>query len=158
MRLMARKVMFLLAFLAAFGQAVAIAAFPRAAADEIGHAFAHVQEPSHHHHDDGLMHVDETQESTFHVHVGDGASVALVRPSKPAARSVAGLVLTLLVICYALAWMNPVASEQAQQIDEMARRIEAGEAWETPKAALPTGQAPGPGLEPKSCDAPGGGR
>lgn len=57
MRLMARKVMFLLAFLAAFGQAVAIAAFPRAAADEIGHAFAHVQEPSHHHHDDGLMHV-----------------------------------------------------------------------------------------------------
>jgi hypothetical protein len=78
MRLMARKVMFLLAFLAAFGQAVAIAAFPRAAADEIGHAFAHVQEPSHHHHDDGLMHVDETQESTFHVHVGDGASVALV--------------------------------------------------------------------------------
>ncbi|MBK8072214.1 MAG: hypothetical protein IPK34_09445 [Ramlibacter sp.] len=75
---MARKVMFLLAFLAAFGQAVAIAAFPRAAADEIGHAFAHVQEPSHHHHDDGLMHVDETQESTFHVHVGDGASVALV--------------------------------------------------------------------------------
>ena len=78
MRPMARKVMFLLAFLAAFGQAVAIAAFPRATADEIGHALAHVQEPSHHHHDDGLMHVDDAQESSFHVHVGDGASVALV--------------------------------------------------------------------------------
>jgi hypothetical protein len=74
---MARKVMFLLAFLAAFGQAVAVGAFPRAV-DEIGHAFAHVQEPSHHHHDDGLMHVDDAQESTFHVHVGDGASAALV--------------------------------------------------------------------------------
>ena len=78
MRLMARKVMFLLAFLAAFGQAVAIAAFPRAAADEIGHAFAHVQEPSHHHHDDGLMHGEEPQESTSHVLGGEGASVALV--------------------------------------------------------------------------------
>jgi hypothetical protein len=75
---MARKVMFLIAFLAVLGQVLAIAAFPRAAADEIGHAFAHVQEPSHHHHDDGLMHVDDAQESTFHVHVGDGASVALV--------------------------------------------------------------------------------
>lgn len=78
---MLRKVMFLLAFLGAFGQAVAIAAFPNKAADEFGHVFAHVQEPSHHHHDDGLMHVDDTQESAFHVHVGDGASVALVSSS-----------------------------------------------------------------------------
>lgn len=76
----------------------------------------------------------------------------------PAARSVAGLVLTLLVICYALAWMNPVASEQAQQIDEMARRIEAGEAWEAPKTASSIGQAPGPGLEQKSCEVQGRGR
>jgi len=92
------------------------------------------------------------------VHLCTQAATLRRHLKAPAVRSVAGLVLTLLVICYALAWMNPVASEQAQQIDEMARRIEAGEAWETPKAALPTGQAPGPGLEPKSCDAPGGGR
>lgn len=75
---MARKVMMLIAFLVVFGQAVAIAALPRAAADEIGHAFAHIQEPSHHHYDDGLMQVDDTQESTFHVHLSDGTSVALV--------------------------------------------------------------------------------
>lgn len=75
---MARKVMFLLAFLAAFGQAVAIAAFPRVAADEIGHVFVHVQESSHHHHDDdGLMHVDDAEGAIFHVHLGDGASVVL---------------------------------------------------------------------------------
>jgi len=76
----------------------------------------------------------------------------------PAPRCVAGLVLLLLVTCYALAWMNPVAPEQAQQLDDMARRIEAGEAWEAPKAASPTGQAPGLGREQKSCDAPGGWR
>ena len=40
----------------------------------------------------------------------------------------------------------------------LARRIEAGEAWDAPKFASPTGQAPGPGLEQKSCDAQGGGR
>lgn len=78
---MARKVMFLLAFLAAFGQAVAIAAFPRAASEVIGHAFMHAQEPSHHHHDDGLAHVDEAEKAAFHVHVGDGASVALLNSS-----------------------------------------------------------------------------
>lgn len=70
--------MFLLAFLATFGQAVAVAAFPRAGPDEIGHVFAHVQDTGHHHHDDGLMHVDDVQASALHVHVGDGAGAALV--------------------------------------------------------------------------------
>ncbi len=92
------------------------------------------------------------------VHLYTQAATLRRHLKAPAARSVAGLVLTLLVICYALAWMNPVASEQARQLDDMARRIEAGEAWESPKAASPTGQTPGPGLELKSCDAQGGGR
>ncbi len=70
--------MILLAFLATFGQAVAVAVFPGAVADDIGHAFVHAQESSHHHHDDGLAHVDENQASTFHVHLGDGVSVALL--------------------------------------------------------------------------------
>lgn len=92
------------------------------------------------------------------VHLFTQAATLRRHLKAPAARSVAGLVLTLLVICYALAWMNPVAPEQAQQLDDMARRIEAGEAWEAPKVTSPTGQAPGPGLEQKSCDAQGGGR
>lgn len=71
--------MILLAFLAAFGQAVAIAAFPRAATDEIDHAFTHSVKPSHH--GDGLMHVDHTQESICHIQVTDGADVALVSSS-----------------------------------------------------------------------------
>lgn len=75
---MTRKVMFLLAFLAAFGQAVAVMAFPRVAADEIGHAFVHAQEDGHRHHDDGLLQAGDGDKAAFHVHLDDGASIALI--------------------------------------------------------------------------------
>ncbi len=75
---MARKVIFLLAFLAAFGQAIAIASLPNAAADQIVHVFVHAEESGHHHHDNGLTHVDDGGTSTVHVHLGDGASVAMI--------------------------------------------------------------------------------
>lgn len=92
------------------------------------------------------------------VHLFTQAATLRRHLKAPAARSVAGLVLTLLVICYALAWMNPVESEQAQQLDDMARRIEAGEASVAPRAVSPSAQPPGLSPQPSSCDAPSGGR
>ncbi len=67
--------MIFLSFLAVFGQALAGASFPRAAAEDLGHVLAHSQEDRHHHHDDGNMHVDDLGEESFHVHL-DGANPA----------------------------------------------------------------------------------
>ena len=69
--------MLLLALLAAFGQALAGASFPGTASGELGHVLAHTQEDGHHHHDDGAMHVDETDEGGFHVHLDGANSAAL---------------------------------------------------------------------------------
>ncbi|WP_027474191.1 DUF4405 domain-containing protein [Curvibacter gracilis] len=92
------------------------------------------------------------------VHLFTQAATLRRHLKAPVARSVAGLVLTLLVICYALAWMNPVAPESAQQLDDMARRIESGEAWVAPQAVSPAAQPPGLSPQPSLCDAPSGGR
>jgi hypothetical protein len=77
--------MLLLALLAAFGQALAQASLPGSASAGLAHVLAHVQEDGHHHHDGGGMHVDETDDGDFHVHL-DGANSAAL-PSALSARA-----------------------------------------------------------------------
>ncbi|TWO70059.1 hypothetical protein FN976_17130 [Caenimonas sedimenti] len=84
-----RKLMFLLAFLAAFGQALAGASFAGTPLGELGHVLAHAQDDGHHHHDDGGMHVDEAGDGAFHVHL-DGANSA-APPAAPSARAALAL-------------------------------------------------------------------
>jgi hypothetical protein len=72
-----RKLMVLLAFLAVFGQALAGASFTGSASGELGHILAHAQEDGHHHHDDRGMHVNESDEGAFHVHLDGANSAAL---------------------------------------------------------------------------------
>lgn len=42
--------------------------------DDTGHALAHYVDEAHHHHDDGAMHSDGSDESVAHLHADDGVS------------------------------------------------------------------------------------
>lgn len=86
------------------------------------------------------------------LHLFTQAATLRRRLKDPAARCTAGLVMLLLVVCYALAWMNPVVPQQAQQLDEMARRIEAGEPWMADEAKLQTDPSQALNIELKYCD------
>jgi len=49
-----------------------------------GHALAHVTDEAHHHHDDGTLHADDSDESMQHL-LADLALAAPVMPVEPAA-------------------------------------------------------------------------
>ncbi len=95
---MVKKLSILLAFLAMFGQALAVATPGIAGTGWMDHLLLHVQADVHHHHDAGDLHVDapndsadsgHSGESSFHLHVDSAnaqglPSEPLIQPAPPA--------------------------------------------------------------------------